>query len=41
MTYADTDFFLAILKNSDWLKENADIITLIYGDSIYLQEYKI
>ncbi len=23
MTYADTDFFLAILKSSDWLKENA------------------
>ncbi len=23
MTYADTDFFLAILKDSDWLKENA------------------
>ena len=23
MTYSYTDFFLAILKNSDWLKENA------------------
>ncbi|HKJ96261.1 MAG TPA: PIN domain-containing protein [Thermoplasmataceae archaeon] len=23
MTYADTDFFLALLKPSDWLKENA------------------
>ena len=23
MTYADTDFFLAILKDSDWLKNNA------------------
>lgn len=26
MTYADTDFFLAILKNSDWLKDNAEQI---------------
>ena len=26
MTYADTDFFIAILKNSDWLKEGAEKI---------------
>ena len=30
MTYADTDFFLAILKNSNWLKENADKIMKTY-----------
>ena len=30
MTYADTDCFLAILKNSDWLKENADKIMKTY-----------
>lgn len=23
MTYADTDFFLALMKESDWLQENA------------------
>ncbi|AHL23834.1 hypothetical protein BD01_2246 [Thermococcus nautili] len=23
MVYADTDFFLALLKPNDWLKENA------------------
>lgn len=23
MTYADTDFFLALLKPTDWLKKNA------------------
>lgn len=26
MTYADTDFFLALLKPTDWLKENAKLL---------------
>lgn len=30
MTYADTDFFLAILKSSDWLKENPAKIMKYY-----------
>ena len=34
MVYADTDFFLAILKDSDWLKDRAKNILDVYRDNI-------
>ncbi|AMM53360.1 PIN domain-containing protein [Pyrococcus kukulkanii] len=34
MIYADTDFFLALLKPQDWLKENAKRILKEYGGQI-------
>lgn len=36
--YADTDFFLALLKGSDWLKENALKILEIYKNEITTSE---
>ncbi len=38
MVYADTDFFLALLKPSDWLKENARKIYERYVDEITTSE---
>ncbi|OWP55970.1 MAG: pilus assembly protein [Thermoplasmatales archaeon B_DKE] len=38
MTYADTDFFLALLKPTDWLKENARSIMREEQGRIYTSE---
>lgn len=38
MTYADTDFFLALLKPTDWLKENARRIMSEEQGNIYTSE---
>ncbi len=38
MTYADTDFFLALLKPTDWLKENARRILEKEKGKIYTSE---
>ncbi len=38
MTYADTDFFLALLKPTDWLKENARRILEEEKGRIYTSE---
>ncbi len=38
MTYADTDFFLALLKPTDWLKENAGRIMKEEQGKIYTSE---
>lgn len=35
MVYADTDFFLALLKPNDWLKERATKIYLEYQGNIH------
>ncbi|BFI75691.1 pilus assembly protein [Sulfurisphaera ohwakuensis] len=34
MVYADTDFFLALLKDKDWLKEKALAVLREYKDNI-------
>ena len=34
MVYADTDFFLALMKQTDWLKERAKKILADYSDNI-------
>ncbi len=36
--YADTDFFLALLKGSDWLKANALRLLNKYRNDIYTSE---
>jgi predicted nucleic acid-binding protein len=36
--YADTDFFLALLKPTDWLKEQAKMIFASYPDQITTSE---
>jgi len=38
MIYADTDFFLAIIKSSDWLKNKAQAIYSKYKDEIHTSE---
>ena len=38
MTYADTDFFLALLKPTDWLRENARKILREEQGRIYTSE---
>lgn len=38
MMYADTDFFLALLKSSDWLKQNALEILNLYKKDITASE---
>ena len=38
MTYADTDFFLALLKPTDWLRENARRILDEEQGKIYTSE---
>ena len=35
MVYADTDFFLALMKESDWLQEAAKRILEEYSDEIW------
>ncbi|NMC06432.1 MAG: type II toxin-antitoxin system VapC family toxin [Candidatus Lokiarchaeota archaeon] len=38
MIYADTDFFLALLKSSDWLKNNAERIKMEHEGDIVTSE---
>ena len=40
-TYADTDFFLALMKDSDWLKEKAIKIFNDSIDEIYITPFTI
>ena len=35
MIYADTDFFMALMKKSDWLKESAERLLAKYKDQIW------
>ena len=39
--YADTDFFLAILKNSDWLKEKAKQIHEKNKENLFVSPFTI
>ncbi len=39
--YADTDFFLALLKDSDWLKEKAKKIYEKNKNSIYISPFTV
>src|SRR3989344_5969036 len=39
--YADADFFLALLKDSDWLKDKAKKIYLENRDSIYVSPFTV
>jgi predicted nucleic acid-binding protein len=39
--YADTDLFLALLKDSDWLKEKAKKIYEENKDSIYVSPFTV
>ena len=39
--YADSDFFLALLKDSDWLKEKAKKIYEKNKDSIYISPFTV
>lgn len=39
--YADTDFFLALMKDSDWLKEKAKKIYYENKDDIYVIPFTI
>jgi len=39
--YADSDFFLALLKDSDWLKEKAKKIYEKNKDSIYVSPFTV
>lgn len=39
--YADSDFFLALLKDSDWLKEKAKKIYEKNKESIYISPFTI
>ncbi len=39
--YADTDFFLALMKNSDWLKEKAIKIYNEYKEEIYITPFTV
>ena len=36
--YADTDFFMALLKSSDWLKQNALKVLEVYKKNITISE---
>jgi predicted nucleic acid-binding protein len=38
MVYADTDFFFALLKPTDWLKTNAESIYAQHKDEIHTSE---
>jgi len=40
-TYADTDFFLALMKDSDWLKEKARAIYISHKDNIFVSPFTI
>jgi predicted nucleic acid-binding protein len=39
--YADSDFFLALLKDSDWLKEKAKRIYEEHKDEIYVSPFTV
>jgi len=39
--YVDTDFFLALIKESDWLKEKAKKILAEYEDELYATPFTI
>lgn len=39
--YADSDFFLALLKDSDWLKENAKKIYEKNKDNVYISPFTV
>ncbi len=39
--YADTDFFLALMKNSDWLKEKAKQIYEKNKESLFVSPFTI
>jgi predicted nucleic acid-binding protein len=39
--YADTDFFLALIKNSDWLKEKAKSIYERNKDNLFVSPFTI
>ena len=39
--YADTDFFLAILKNSDWLKEKAKQVYEENKENLFVSPFTI
>lgn len=39
--YADADFFLAIIKDSDWLKEKAKKIYEKHKDSIWITPFTV
>ena len=39
--YADSDFFLALLKDSDWLKEKARKVYEHSKDSIYVSPFTV
>ena len=41
MPYADSDFFLALLKKEDWLNENAKRILKKYSGKIWTSEWTI
>ena len=41
MPYADTDFFLALLKKEDWLKENAITIYTEYKNKIWTSAWTV
>lgn len=40
-SYADTDFFLALMKNSDWLKEKAKKIYQNEKGNLYVSPFTI
>lgn len=39
--YAETDFFLALLKQEDWLKKNAEQIYRIHKDEIWTSTHTL
>lgn len=39
--FADTDFFLALIKDSDWLKEKAGKIYYKYRDNIWVTPFTV
>src|SRR3989338_4321104 len=41
MPYADSDFFLAILKPNDWLKEKALSLYKLYKGDIWTSEWTV
>ena len=41
MIYADTDFFLALIKEDDWLSENAEKFYRDHEDEIWTSEHTL
>lgn len=41
MPYADSDFFIALLKEDDWLKKKAETILKEYKNKIWTSNYAI